>query len=192
MNKQHLTIGAVILAAGLGQRIGTPKWKLPIGDTSFLKRLVQILKQTNVAPIYAVVRPSSIPPTSVCHTVINHHYEEGPLSSMALGIRAISKADGILLIPVDHPCIQPRTINALKTAFLKHPNCVIRPCYKQKIGHPILLPYVLAQHVPEQDREGGLNRWLKENGALFHDVETHDLGILKNINTTLDLKQIEG
>jgi molybdenum cofactor cytidylyltransferase len=180
-------ISAIILAAGKGSRIGQPKWQLPYQSGTFLSSIIAKLQQAHIEQIVCVVSADSVPKIDNVAITINPYPARGMISSIFYGIQAIAKCDGYLIMPVDHPFIESATIEKLYATFLPNKNAVIRPKYQEQIGHPIIIPSKIAQLIPLDAYQGGLNQLLKDNNTKVCDIIVADKGVSKNINTKEDL-----
>jgi len=134
---------AVILAAGEGRRMGGPKALLKIGDSTFLARAAGLLARPGVAARIAVLgheadrveAEAGLPEGTVI--VRNPHYREGMLSSVLAGLEAAEAlgAEGLLLHPVDHPLVEPLTVDRVLRA-LEGGAIIAVPTHGARRGHP--------------------------------------------------------
>jgi molybdenum cofactor cytidylyltransferase len=184
-------VAAIILAAGQGNRIGQPKLFLKTGDRTFLEAVVKALADAGVADITAVVRNEDreraaglAQPRQVR---VNGHPENGPLSSLRIGLDAQKDCDGYLIYPVDHPAVAVGTIKALLSAFDLQRGNVVKPTFNGTAGHPVLIPAELAKRIPDKDIKGGLAKVIADSGIAVTLVPVNDGAVLKNINTMDDL-----
>jgi nicotine blue oxidoreductase len=137
-----MRIVAVILAAGSGRRMGGPKARLRIGGESFLARVARLLARPGVASVAAVVGRETLgadaagPPAGVA-LLENPRPEEGMLSSILLGLDGAeaARADAVLLHPVDHPLVEPATVDRV-VAALQAGALIAVPTYGSRRGHP--------------------------------------------------------
>jgi molybdenum cofactor cytidylyltransferase len=186
-----IRVAAIVLAAGSGTRIGIPKWRLPLGDGTFLSRIVGRLEHCPVERIIVVVAPSQeaeirglLPRANL---VTNSQPERGVLSSIREGVLHCGDAEGVLLLPVDHPHVRVETIVTLIEAFRQNPQAVVKPVYSETSGHPVVLPRSIAQSIPDFDVEGGLREFIRRSPVEVIRIAVDDPGILRNINETADL-----
>ena len=180
-------ITAIILAAGKGKRIGKPKWQLPFENSTFLSTIIDRLSSAQINCIICVVSTLSKGNDTRIKYAINPKPEKGMMTSIYTAIHTLQPHKGYLIIPVDHPYVNTETYQKLADAFLKNPERVIRPIYKGKAGHPIIMPDSIAPQIPNADFPGGLKYFLIRAKAQCFDVEVDDPGILRNINTPEDL-----
>jgi CTP:molybdopterin cytidylyltransferase MocA len=138
-----MQIVAVVLAAGAGRRMGGPKALLRIGGGSFLARAAQILARPGVGAVVAVlgheaarVRTEAGVPAGVS-LVDNEGYAGGMLSSILRGVQEAEslRADAVLLHPVDHPLVDPATVDRV-VAALEGGAVIAVPTQGGRRGHP--------------------------------------------------------
>jgi CTP:molybdopterin cytidylyltransferase MocA len=134
---------AVVLAAGAGRRIGSPKALLPIGGTTFLAHVARGLQRPGIAEVVAVIghgarrvaASAGLPPGLAL--VVNPRPDDGMLGSVARGLEAAEArgADAVLLHPVDHPFASPATTDAVLAALARGALVAV-PTYGGRRGHP--------------------------------------------------------
>jgi nicotine blue oxidoreductase len=138
-----MEIVAVVLAAGAGRRMGGPKALLRIGGESFLARAARILTRPGVGSVVAVlghdaarVRAEAGAPPGV-DVVENQRYEDSMLSSILRGLEEAERlgADAVLLHPVDHPLVDPATVDRV-VAALAGGAVIAVPTHAGRRGHP--------------------------------------------------------
>ena len=120
------TIGAVLLAAGAGARLGgRPKALLELGGVPLVLRQLIALSGAGVDEVAvvlghhaeAVEAAVSAFPITLVH---NPSPDDGQVSSVRLGLRALSpNLDAIIVAPADMPLIDTQDIVALIGAFKK-------------------------------------------------------------------------
>jgi len=138
-----LRIHAIILAAGRGARMGGPKALLALEGETFLARVARLLRRPGVGGVTAVlgheadrVRSGSALPPDVS-IVVNPRYSEGMLTSILAGLDDANAAgaDAVLVHPVDHPLVDPATVDAV-IAALRHGATIAVPSHGGHRGHP--------------------------------------------------------
>jgi CTP:molybdopterin cytidylyltransferase MocA len=138
-----MRLHAVILAAGRGARVGGPKALLTLDGETFLARVARLLRRPGVERVTAVVGHEADrvqsegalgPEVAV---ILNARYGEGMLTSILAGLddADAAGADAILLHPVDHPLIDPATVDAVIGALVKGAAIAV-PSYGGRRGHP--------------------------------------------------------
>ncbi|MFZ5432882.1 MAG: nucleotidyltransferase family protein [Calditrichota bacterium] len=194
MSSVAADIGAVILAAGRGRRIGEPKALLPLHGSTFLEHIVNTIRSAGITDIAAVVsdplyeRVAKTLPD--CAVVVNPNPDGDMLSSVRIGLKNSDVVRGVFIVPVDHPFVEVNTYRRLMTALTEYPNHVVIPEYNGSGGHPILVPSSFTKILHSMRTVSALNRAIKESGLEIVRTPVNDAGILKNVNTAQDLEDV--
>jgi len=175
-------LAAIILAAGEGKRVGKAKWQLLFQGQTFLDCIVSKIISAGIVDIVCVARENSLPFDKRIKIAINTTPENGMISSIFYGVKALTDFAGYLIFPVDHPEINSATLMQLQSAFIKNPKSVFIPQYQNRSGHPIIIPKHIAKQILADDYVGGLKEFLKNLGEKIAYVPVSDQGVLKNIN----------
>jgi CTP:molybdopterin cytidylyltransferase MocA len=136
-------VTAVLLAAGEGRRMGGPKALLPLGQVSFLEACLTALLREGVGGAVVVIGHEAarvravVPPWPNVAVAENPDYAKGMLSSVRRGLDAAEAAgaDAILLHPVDHPLVEPETVDRV-VAALRQGAVIAVPSHERRRGHP--------------------------------------------------------
>ncbi len=130
--------------------------------------------------------------------VLNRGWRSGMLGSVRVGLQSALafRPESILVLPVDHPRIQPRTVQALTTtmhealgAFARRPReraafaYALVPRHHRRRGHPIALSPGLARAILRDRAALSLSDALRRNSRLIGYLDTTDAGVLDNRNT---------
>jgi CTP:molybdopterin cytidylyltransferase MocA len=191
----NLTVGAVILAAGAGERLGGPKLRLESGGRPFLDCVLAAVTGAGCAPVVCVVRAEDrewsagrLEPAGGA-VVVNPEPERGALSSLRLGLDRLDSCAGALVAAVDHPFVTAATCRALAAAFTARPDAVVKPVWDGRSGHPVVIPRELFARVPREDRAGGLAEVIRGSGLREILLPVDDPGVCRNINFPADLDE---
>ncbi len=203
-------IGAVIIAAGQGLRMGRGyghengycKPCMPLGSSTILANVMNCLQAGVTGPIVVVTgyHQASVEAEAARLGLITAHNqqpERGMLSSMQTGFAALlamsDKLDGVFLLPADIPNIRPATSALLAEDVHACRAAITYPTFQGERGHPP----ILARHVVEQalsyEGQGGLRGLLiqiETNGESIRNVPVADEGILTDMDTVADHAQI--
>lgn len=134
-----MRIGAVILAAGAGTRMGgVAKALLRRGDRTFLQCIASHVDDgvVVVGPPYGDAVATHATELAL-RVVENPDPGRGMGSSVAAGFAAVGDVDAAWLWPVDHPDVRASTLQALRAALGAHD--VAQPRYRGRGGHPPLI-----------------------------------------------------
>jgi molybdenum cofactor cytidylyltransferase len=187
----------VILAAGNGQRAGSPKALLKIGDQTFVRHILDEFRAAGLQDVIVVLGASAedvakeLADTGAI-TVVNSHYQEGQLSSVIAGVNASEqmRADAILLHPVDHPLIRHELVETLVTCFRETGAPLILPVFQGRRGHPVLFSAKLFSELKSAPPEIGARSVVWAHASEIVEVETQDEGVVANINTPQDYENL--
>jgi CTP:molybdopterin cytidylyltransferase MocA len=179
-------IGAVVLAAGAGRRMGgVAKALLERDGVTYLARIAATAREVGLVDAVVVVGPPFGDAVAAharelgLRTVVNPTPERGMASSIALGFAAIaeSSATAAWLWPVDHPDVTARTLHALVDARGAHE--VARPRFHGRGGHPPLVSReVWPRLVGCANTDGGARTVL--GAADVAEVEVDDEGVVRD------------
>jgi len=129
--------------------------------------------------------------------VVNPAWREGMLGSARVGIKAALRfrPESILVLPVDHPRIQPRTVQALAATMREALGAfattsreqggfayALVPRCRRRRGHPIALSPALARAIVLDRSAADLSDAVRRNSRLVGYLDTSDSGILDNRN----------
>lgn len=157
---------ALIPASGKGKRFGQPKHKALLNGKTFTDCIINTLKEAEINNIY----------------LAKDFNTKDMLSTLRCALKQLNlhRFSGFLIFPIDHPFVQPSTINTLCSTFLQFPEMVIRPSCNGKTGHPVLIPSSLDLFI--DDNEEGLASIIRTQAKGIIDLPVEDKGILLNIN----------
>jgi len=137
-------ISAIILAAGYGRRIGKPKLMLETDGMSYAEIINNKLSNCKVKESLFVINTDSeawsrktLPEIKY---IINPRPDEGMLSSILLAYKQLSASKNIMIFPVDHPFVSKETLDSIIEASTINQECVIKPEFDGKSGHPVIIP----------------------------------------------------
>jgi molybdenum cofactor cytidylyltransferase len=145
-----MRVDAVLLAAGRGARMGGPKALLAAGGETFLARCARVLDRPGVARVIAVLgheaervareadRLAREARAGASLTwVVNPRHADGMLGSILAGLDVADAdgADAVLVHPVDHPLVEPETVEAVVAALAERARIAV-PSHDGRRGHP--------------------------------------------------------
>lgn len=181
-----MRIGAVILAAGAGRRMGgVPKALLEIEGRTFLDRAVETSRLAGADPVVVVAAPGV---DLGLDALVNPDPARGMFSSVQIGIDALLAigVDGVLIFPVDHPHVAVDTVRALLDA--SQGAGWTRPVHHGRAGHPIVIGRDAARALLDADPGAQLREALRAAGFTPRDVVVDDPGVVSNVNEPRDLE----
>ena len=193
-------VAAIVLAAGMSQRMGRLKPLLPFDGKPMLARVVDNLiaasPSTPIAPIIVVIGHNAPEirnalcgyPVEFAH---NPDYEIGGMfSSVQTGVRVLPQEAGAFLLMLgDQPTVQPATLHALLATWHETKAPVVRPAYRSKRGHPVLISTDCAGEILSLPATATLRAVVAQHAADAVEVEVEDAAILEDVDTPEDYER---
>lgn len=125
--------------------------------------------------------------------IVNRAWRRGMLSSARAGLRAALRGgpEAILVLPVDHPSVRPRTVVALGRSLRVprdrgHRAGAVIPRFHRRRGHPIALSPALARAVCADAGASDLSDAIRRNARHVDYMDVGDPGVVRNRNTSRD------
>ena len=193
----------VVLAAGLSKRYGLKNKILEKinGKTvieTILDRLIQIDSNKNNIVVIGGNNYNSLKKTLNKYDVklfYNKNYKNGLGSSVSFIFKKKINKNGIMFIPGDMPLISIKDFKKLINTFVQKKNKIISPCYKKKIGNPLIIPKIYFNLLKNLKRDEGARKFLPSKdfihvpcgyGTIF-DIDTkYELLKAKLLNKKLN------
>jgi molybdenum cofactor cytidylyltransferase len=146
-------VGAVLLAAGASQRLGTPKQLAEIAGETLVRRAARAALEAGCAPVVVVLGAEGDAVADALHglaleRVRNEGWREGMASSLRAGLGALEaaapQARGALLLLVDQPAVDAALLRRLLARFAEGGGARIAACvYGGGHGAPAIFPRAL-------------------------------------------------
>ena len=199
----RLRIGAVLLAAGEGARLGgRAKGSIEIAGEPLLLRGLRILSQVGIDEVVVVtghyqsdVAPLLIQSHSlfdddclveVKQPTANHSQSD----SLRLGVAGLSQAvDAVMVLPVDMPALTRGDLVALVGAY-KHADPGIEfvgPLVGERPGNPVLFSRRIALKIAQGEGDFGSGAWRHQRPEWLLEWQTDNLHYVTDIDTPEDL-----
>lgn len=188
-------LGAVIVAAGAGRRLGgVAKALLARGERTFLACIVDTAREVGLDAAIVVVGPphgdavAAHARALAVGVAVNAEPARGMASSVAIGFAALVATgvdlDAAWLWPVDHPAVTVASLRALVAALAGHE--VARPVIAGRGGHPPLISRALwPRLIAGASADGGARAILAAADRV--DVELGDAGCVVDVDTPAEL-----
>ena len=181
-------LAAVILSGGASRRMGSPKALLPYQGRPFLEHLLDITKHPEIgarrvvlgADAGPIINETALPPEEI---VINHEWEKGQLSSIHAALHTLPPdADGILLLPVDHPLVSAALVSELIETFTQTGAPIVVPVYEGRRGHPVIFAARLFPELLAAPMDKGARAVVWAHKDEIAEVPTNEEGCVLNLN----------
>jgi molybdenum cofactor cytidylyltransferase len=193
---------ALIPAAGTSTRMGRPKLALPLGDGTVLGHVVEALRQAEVQHIVVVVGPQ-VPELVVlaeaagAAALLLPEQTADMRATVEHGLNWLERRfhprdeDSWLLVPADHPLLQPRVVCQLLRAQQENPHrSIVVPAFQGRRGHPVLLRWQHVAGIRKLPAHQGLNTYLRGNTAATLEVEVESPSVLWDLDTPEDYERL--
>ena len=189
-----MELGAVIVAAGMSSRMGEFKALKNILGRPIIIHMIEKFKIAGVKKIvivtgnHARALEEALKDVDDLQYVFNEAYETSDMfTSAKLGLSSLQgKCSRFFFTPVDAPAFLVSTLNAL----LEVQEGIVKPSYKGRGGHPILIDEKFISGLIEYQGECGMKGALKTYRASIKEVEVEDEGILFNTNTQEEFEKM--
>lgn len=187
-------ISAIVLAAGMSERMGSPKPLLEVGGRTFIETVCGRIWEAGAGEVIVVLGARrgiveervDFPREKVA---VNEDYLLGQLSSLKVGIdRLDGSSTRFLLALVDHPLVKTATYGRLIRESERHGESVIIPVFRGRRGHPVVFPRSLYLQLLEAPLAIGARYVVQRNLDRVVEIEVDDGGILADIDTREDFE----
>jgi molybdenum cofactor cytidylyltransferase len=187
-------IAGIVLAGGRSRRMGRRKETLEIGDETFLERAVRVLRQGGCEDIVVVLGvdepqlPGSTTGPTIKATKTGGGAEQ--IDSLRAGLQALpATVRAAVVIPVDHPLVEPATVSAMIEAFEDRGAPVVRVSHKGRHGHPVLFATAVFDELLSEELPDGARTVVRWHAADLVDLDVDDPGVLIDIDTPADYRE---
>jgi molybdenum cofactor cytidylyltransferase len=198
----RMTVGAVLLAAGAGSRLGgRPKALLELGGVPLILRQLIALSGAGVDEVVVVtghhaeaveaaVRPF---PITLAH---NPSPDDGQASSVRIGLQALSpKLDAVMVALADQPSINEQDITALIGAFKKRGDAamvvprVTAEGGAPQPGNPVIFDAALREEWLVGSADLACRKWRQAHPERVRWFDTDNRRYCIDIDTPEDLER---
>jgi CTP:molybdopterin cytidylyltransferase MocA len=196
----RMTIGAVLLAAGAGRRLGgRPKALLELAGVPLVLRQLIALSDAGVDELVVVLGHHAeqiLPviehfPLTVVH---NPRPGDGLVSSQRLGLAALNpNLDAVLVALADQPLINEQDITALIGAFKKRPGetSIVVPRVAGQPGNPLIFSGTVREQILAGEGNIGCRQWRAAHPQAVHHFDTDNQRFTIDIDTADDIERFE-
>ncbi len=199
----RLRIGAVLLAAGEGARLGgRAKGAIEIEGEPLLLRGLRILSQVGIDEVVVVTGhyQSDVAPLLIqAHSLFDYDClvevtqptaDHSQSDSLRLGMAGLSQAvDAVMVLPVDMPALTRGDLVALVGAY-KHADPGIEfvgPLVGERPGNPVLFSRRIALKIVQGEGDFGSGAWRHQRPDWLLEWQTDNLHYVTDIDTPEDL-----
>ena len=182
-------ISAIVLGAGLSQRMGALKQLLPYGDHTVIEQVVSVLLACPIDDVVVVLGHRHTEIADVLSSwrvrlTVNPRYAEGMLASLQQGWSAASPAaDAVMHVLGDQPHLDQRVVRQLIDAYREGDGGILAPTFDGRRGHPILLDARYRAEILALRDGATMRDVLRRHAAEVRQVEVETDGILRDMDT---------
>ena len=194
----RLRIGAVLLAAGEGRRMGgIAKPLIRLQGVPLITRHLIALSGAGVDEVVVVtgyardaveeqVRSFSV---TLAH---NEAHAEGQQGSVRVGLAALDGSfDAVIVMLADQPLIGASDLTELIGAFKKRPaGHVVVPVVRGQRGNPVVLDGVAHAQILASDANLGCRHLIERQPELVHVHETANTRFVTDLDTVEDVREL--
>jgi molybdenum cofactor cytidylyltransferase len=197
---ERLRVGAVVLVAGEGSRLGgVPKCMLRLQGVPLINRHLIALSGGGIDEVvvvtgfhYAEIEPAveAFPVT----IVRNPNPEAGQQSSVRLGLEALGpRFDVILIVLADQPLLSSAEFTELISAFKKRPSgtAILYPEVKGQRGNPVIFSGEVIADLLATQKAIGCRKFMDDHPEIVHKYVTDNDRFILDVDTPEDLAAFE-
>ena len=193
----RVVIGAVLLAAGSGSRLGRrPKSLLELGGVPLIRRQLIALSGAGVDEVVVVLghHAQAIEaavrdfPVTLAR---NPAPDDGQASSVRVGLQALSaRLDAVIVALADQPLVNAQDITDLIGAFKKRGTAaMVVPRVAGEPSNPVIFEAALRDEWLAGDVNAACRRWREEHPERVHWFDTTNSRYRVDIDTAEDLQR---
>jgi molybdenum cofactor cytidylyltransferase len=188
-------ISAIVLAAGKSERMGRPKALLPFRGRTFLENILDAISRSTIEMTVVVVGhhrkeiEETVQTAPGVTVVFNPDYEQGMVTSLQTGIRALPRNSvGSFLFLVDHPIVGSQTLEVMIPRIAA--NRILQPTYQGRRGHPVFLGAEILAEILRLPPSQGANVVVRRDPARITEIPVSTSGILADVDTPEDYAKL--
>ena len=196
----RVVVGAVLLAAGAGSRLGNkPKSLLELGGVPLIRRQLIALSGAGVDEVVVVLghHAELIDPvvqTFPVTVVRNPNPDDGQVSSQRIGLEALTgKLDAVIVALADQPLLNSQDITALIAAYKKRPEgaSVVFPQVNGERGNPVMFSAEVREQILAGAANIGCRQWQAAHADAVAPFVTDNRRYKVDIDTLEDIERFE-
>ncbi|MEV5754119.1 nucleotidyltransferase family protein [Actinoallomurus sp. NPDC052308] len=180
----------LLLAAGEGRRLGTPKALVEIGGVRLVDRGVRMLHEAGCTPIVVVTGAAAI---DVAGAVVVHNpdWPTGMGSSLRAGLSALAAdCPAVVIALVDQPRVTAAAVRRLRAAYDSGARAAVAT-YAGRPRNPVLIAHeYFAEAAAGASGDVGARAFLRAHPELVATVPCDDVAAPDDIDTPEDLERL--
>jgi CTP:molybdopterin cytidylyltransferase MocA len=194
-------IGAVLLAAGSGSRMGTrPKSLLELGGVPLIRRQLIALSEVGVDEVVVVLghHAQAIEPAVQDFPVTlvrNPRPDDGQVSSQRIGLAALAgHLDAVVVALADQPLVDSQDLRALIRAWKKRPQgvSVVVPQVAGERGNPVIFSAEVRRQILAGGDDVGCRQWQAAHAEAVAPFVTDNRHYKIDLDSPDDIERFHG
>jgi molybdenum cofactor cytidylyltransferase len=181
-------ICAIVLAAGLSNRMGVQKLLLPFGGKTVISHIIDQILASTIDEVHIVVGHQSEHISNelsgrAVSIVNNPNYKSGMLSSVRCGLKSLpEECRAVMVILGDQPSITTELIDQMLQYFAKNEKNILIPLYEGKRGHPILFSRQYCDEIMTHFNDVGLRGLLHDHPGEVFELKVSTASVLSDMD----------
>jgi molybdenum cofactor cytidylyltransferase len=196
MSRPGTRVAAIVLAAGMSRRMGTPKQLLRLGGKSLLERTLENVRGSSVGEIVLVLGAAADEvlrqlPTDGIQVVVNPDFQQGMGASLRKGLAAVSAStEAAFVVLADQPFVHSSTLDQMIAYLAKHASQILLPLYRGFRGNPVLLGRSVFPELMNLTGDVGCRAIFGSHTQSIQRLAVNDPGILLDIDSAEDWERL--
>ena len=199
------SVAAIVPAAGASLRLGRPKLLIELDGRPLIARVVVALREGGASPVLVVAPPEDAPEGPAvaraafeagADVIVPEKRPAAMRDSVELALSELAWSDdppdAILLAPGDSPGLSSASVARLVAAWRERPNRIVAPMFEGRRGHPVVIPWHLAEAVADLPAGVGVNALLAEHAGDVVEIAFETDTVLVDLDTPEDLERLAG
>jgi CTP:molybdopterin cytidylyltransferase MocA len=194
----RLRIGAVLLAAGEGRRMGgVAKPLIRLQGVPLISRHLVALSGAGVDEVVVVTGHARHAIEDAVRSYVvtlahNDAHADGQQGSVRVGLAALGGSfDAVIIVLADQPLIGASDLTELIGAFKKRPaGHVVVPMVEGRRGNPVVIDDIALARVLASDANLGCRHLIDREPGLVHAHETANTRFVTDLDTLEDVRQL--
>lgn len=190
-----MNVRGVILAAGLGRRMGAVKQLLPLHGRPILQHVIDAARASRLDHLLLVLGHAhemilEMIDSQGLDVVVNRDFAVGQSTSVRVGLSSGPDADGVMFLLGDQPFVGHQLIDALIDRFVAGRPMAAMPIHRDKPGNPAILGQALQLEAAALTGDTGARSLLHAHAAHVLTVEVNDPVLLRDVDTMDDFQAL--
>ena len=186
-----MIVRGVILAAGLGRRMGAVKQLLPLHGRPLLQHVIDAARSSileHVTLVLGNAHAEILPRIDArgLDVVLNPDFASGQSTSVRAGLAHGPDADGVMFLLGDQPLVDAPLIDLLVTRFLAALPPALVPVHEGRPGNPAIIGREMMRDAQRLTGDVGARHLLRDNARHVRQIEIGDPAVFRDVDTMDD------